>query len=76
MLMRAYQKRQPFNRNMLCPCPVIDNPEALAEIVAESGAHPTQVNCNWSASEFAGKLQDYAGDWGKVAESIVASKSS
>lgn len=37
----AYQKRQPFVENFLRPCPVIDVPEALREIVKESGARPT-----------------------------------
>lgn len=69
-LMRAYQKRQPFNNNMLRPCPVIDNPEALAEMVAEAGAYPTQLSCCTDARELANKLHDYARAWGEVAESI------
>ncbi|WP_287195038.1 hypothetical protein [Syntrophothermus sp.] len=40
-LFRAYQKRQPFSDNLLRPCPIIDVPEALREIVRESGACPT-----------------------------------
>lgn len=40
-LFAAYQARQPFNENHLAPCPIIDNPQALREMVAESGAYPT-----------------------------------
>lgn len=40
-LFAAYQKRQPFSENLLRPCPIIDVPEALREIVKESGAKPT-----------------------------------
>lgn len=40
-LFKSYQKRQPFNENLLCPCPIIDNPQALRDIVKESGAKPT-----------------------------------
>jgi MoaA/NifB/PqqE/SkfB family radical SAM enzyme len=40
-LFKSYQKRQPFSDNMLAPCPIIDNPEALRSIVNESGARPT-----------------------------------
>lgn len=40
-IFKAYQKRQPFSDNMLRPCPLIDAPEKLREIVAESGAKPT-----------------------------------
>ncbi|MFA6621846.1 MAG: radical SAM protein [Candidatus Caldatribacteriota bacterium] len=40
-LFRSYQKRQPFSKNMLAPCPIIDQPDALRSIVLESGAKPT-----------------------------------
>jgi len=40
-LFKAYQSRQPFSGNLLRPCPIIDVPEALREIVKESEAHPT-----------------------------------
>ncbi|MFA7203961.1 MAG: radical SAM protein, partial [Candidatus Caldatribacteriota bacterium] len=40
-LFRSYQKRQPFSKNMLAPCPIIDQPDALRSIVLESGARPT-----------------------------------
>jgi len=40
-LFKAFQKRQPFCENHLRPCPLIDNPAALRDIVAESGAKPT-----------------------------------
>lgn len=40
-LFAAFQARQPFNENHLVPCPIIDNPQALREMVAESGAYPT-----------------------------------
>jgi len=40
-LFRSFQKRQPFSDNLLAPCPIIDNPQQLRDIVAESGAYPT-----------------------------------
>ncbi|BAS26468.1 radical SAM protein [Limnochorda pilosa] len=40
-LFAAFRARQPFNRNHLVPCPIIDNPQALRAMVAESGAYPT-----------------------------------
>ncbi|NLI13260.1 radical SAM protein [Pelotomaculum propionicicum] len=73
-LMQAYQKRQPFNSNMLRPCPIIDNPEALAEIVAETGARSTQINSNGGASELAKKLRDYSRAWGREADMLIESK--
>jgi len=40
-LLAAFQARQPFNENHFAPCPIIDNPQALREMVAQSGAYPT-----------------------------------
>jgi len=69
-LMRAYQKRQPFNVNMRRPCPLIDNPEKMVEILEESKAYPTQLNPDESAREFADKLADYAKKWGDISDKI------
>lgn len=40
-LFRSFQKRQPFSKDHLRPCPIIDVPVALRTIVRESGAKPT-----------------------------------
>lgn len=40
-LFKAYQKRQPFNDTHYAPCPIIDAPSSLRDIVAETGAKPT-----------------------------------
>jgi len=40
-LFKAYQQRQPFSNNLLRPCPLIDTPENLREMVGEADAHPT-----------------------------------
>lgn len=45
-LFRAFQKRQPLNHSMLRPCPIIDNPQMLREIIAESGAKPTHLGAD------------------------------
>ena len=67
-LMLAYQKRQPFNMNHHRPCPLIDNPEMMVEMVRESGAYPTQLNPDETPEEFAEKLKDYSDRWGQIAD--------
>ena len=42
-LFMAYRRSQPFNDNMLRPCPVLDNPGRLTQIVEESGARSTDL---------------------------------
>lgn len=70
-LFKAYQKRQPFCKNHLRPCPVIDNPDALKEIVEESGAHPLYPGADAIISEDANVfLNKKAAQWAKVSDPI------
>ncbi|WP_084667158.1 radical SAM protein [Thermanaeromonas toyohensis] len=75
-LFRAYQKRQPFHPNLRRPCPLIDNPEMLREIVHESGAYCTQLHDEETIDEFAAKLTPYAQEWGRLADNIWEEKQS
>lgn len=43
LLFMQYHYNQPLNDNHLRPCPLLDNPERLAEMVEESGAHSTEI---------------------------------
>ncbi|WP_242833914.1 radical SAM protein [Desulfosporosinus sp. OT] len=65
-LFKSYQKRQPFNENHLCPCPLIDNPQMLADMVAESGAYSTQKNCPVNAQDMADRMRDYSLEWQQI----------
>ena len=40
-LFQAYHDNQPFNRNHLRPCPMLENPERLRRLVRDSGAVST-----------------------------------
>ena len=42
-LFMAYHDGQPFNENHLRPCPMLENPEKLREMVHKSGAHPSDA---------------------------------
>ena len=42
-LFQGYRKQQPFNKNHLRPCPLLDNPNALKTIVESSEAHSTDL---------------------------------
>jgi radical SAM protein with 4Fe4S-binding SPASM domain len=71
-LMKAYQKRQPFNENMLRPCPLIDNPEKLVEIIEESGARSTQLGEHHvNPKELAEMIEEgYTRHWAEKADEI------
>lgn len=42
-LFMAYRKNQPFNKNHLRPCPMLENPEILQKMVKETGAKSTDL---------------------------------
>ncbi|MEC9488039.1 MAG: radical SAM protein [Halanaerobium sp.] len=69
-LFMSYRKRQPFNQNHLCPCPLIDNPEQLADIIDESGAGSTQMATK-DHRKLAASLGDYSREWGQRSERLV-----
>ncbi len=74
-LFAAYQKRQPFNQNHLCPCPIIDNPQALRDIVRESGARPTHEGAETVLEGTIARFLDRrSAEWGKVADDIWAAR--
>ena len=39
-LFMAYHDGQPFNENHLRPCPMLENPELLREMIAKTGGFP------------------------------------
>jgi len=73
-IMKAYRKRQPFNPNHLRPCPLIDNPEKLLEIVRESKAKHTENSPASHIETLYEDLRVVADNWGKVADEIWEEK--
>ena len=69
-LFMAYRKNQPFNENMLRPCPVLDNPGRLTELVAESGAHSTDLACPERACDYCNRCVATAERWAPVADEM------
>ena len=59
----AYHDGQPFNHNMLRPCPMLENPEKLPAMVKQTGAHSTDLQSPESAEHLCGKCQHYAECW-------------
>ena len=66
----AYHDGQPFNENMLRPCPMLENPEKLREMVAKSGARSTDLQSPESADHLCAKCDRYAERWAPVAEEL------
>ena len=73
-LFQAYHREQPFNRNHLRPCPMLENPEILQRLVNETGAHSTDMESEESVEHLCAKCEDYAAAWQPNAEEIWASQ--
>jgi MoaA/NifB/PqqE/SkfB family radical SAM enzyme len=70
-LFRAYQKHQPFNENLLLPCPIIDNNDALRKIVREAGAYPTHPGAEEVISEMISReLNNRSARWAQLSRPI------
>lgn len=70
-LFKSYQQRQPFAENLMCPCPIIDNPQALRNMVEESGAYPTHQGAeDILEGELAQSLDQIASIWREMSQEI------
>ena len=69
-LFLEYRKGQPFNGNHLRPCPMLENPELLPQMVAHSGAHLTDLEAPESVEHLCGKCKAYAACWRPEAEKL------
>lgn len=69
-LFMAYHDGQPFNENMLRPCPMLENPNLLRDMVKKSQAKSTDILEKENVDDLCDKCEDYAKDWKPVAEEL------
>ncbi|MBV1756349.1 MAG: radical SAM protein [Dethiosulfatibacter sp.] len=67
-IFKAYQKRQPFNGNHLRPCPILDNPNMIVEMVNEAHAQSTQPVDKEPPESLKEKCSPIADRWGRTAD--------
>jgi MoaA/NifB/PqqE/SkfB family radical SAM enzyme len=69
-LFMQYRKNQPFNENLLQPCPLLDNPGRLTAMVTESGAHSTDMSNPEQVDALSEKCVAAAENWAPVAAEL------
>ena len=69
-LFMAYYHNQPFNDNHLRPCPMLENPDCLRKIIAQTGAKSTDLIQPESAEHLCSKCDKFANAWAPVAEEL------
>ena len=71
-LFMQYYEGQPFNGNMLRPCPLLDNPERLARMVDASGARSTEAADPEDVHALCAKCAETAARWAETADRLWA----
>lgn len=69
-LFMQYHDSQPFNKNHLRPCPLLDNPEFLARMVDSSGAASTDMQSREDVHDLTAKCRCAAKCWAPVADRL------
>jgi MoaA/NifB/PqqE/SkfB family radical SAM enzyme len=69
-LFMQYHDNQPFNSNHLRPCPLLDNPNRLTEMVETSGAKSTDMQNPEDVRELSKKCENAADNWAPVADRL------
>ena len=64
----AFRKRQPYTDNHLRPCSIIDCPQVLRDIVAETGAYPTHSGAETIVTTLAKQIDAYSCAYKKIAD--------
>ncbi|MGN0302560.1 MAG: radical SAM protein [Anaerotardibacter sp.] len=69
-LFMEYYNNQPFNENLLRPCPMLENPDALEKMVERSGARCTDLEKEEAVQHLCGKCREFAEKWAPVAKDL------
>ena len=69
-LFQAYRASYPWNKNMLRPCPMLENPEILPRIVHAADAKSTEYVTPESVDHLCARTAPYAHAWEDRAEEL------
>ena len=73
-LFMAYKEGQPFNENPLRPCPLLDNPDRLIDIVRSSGAKSTDLQNPEAVEHLTDKTRTPSEEWAPIADDMMVEK--
>lgn len=69
-LFMQYHANQPFNKNDLRPCPLLDNPGRLTSMVTAAGAHSTDLISPEDVRDLSAKCKSAADRWAVTAQRL------
>lgn len=66
----AYHDGQPFNENMLRPCPMLENPEKIRAMVKKTNAQSTDYESPETIDSLCDRCAPYAESWKPMADEL------
>jgi MoaA/NifB/PqqE/SkfB family radical SAM enzyme len=69
-----YRKNVPFSENMLRPCPMLDNPEKIEQMVNNAGAKSTDMVAPEPIEEMTARTRTVSDDWKTKADMLEAER--
>lgn len=69
-LFMAYHDGQPFNDNMLRPCPMLENPQDLRDMIKRTGAHSSNLEGDETVEMLCSRCDKYAKEWKPTADKL------
>ncbi len=69
-LFMAFRHDQPFNDNHLRPCPMLENPQCLRDIIKRTGAKSTNLIQEETAEMLCSKCDKFAAEWAPRADEL------
>lgn len=69
-LFMAYHDGQPFNDNMLRPCPMLENPQGLRDMIKRTGAHSSNLEGDETVELLCSRCDKYAKEWKPTADKL------
>lgn len=69
-LFQEFRNRQPFNSNHLRPCPLLDNPESLKEMICRTHAYSTHMQEPEQVDELVQKCRGTSWQWSVIAKEL------
>ncbi|MDR0518956.1 MAG: radical SAM protein [Clostridiales Family XIII bacterium] len=69
-----YRKNVPFSKNMLRPCPMLDNPESIERIVNNAGAKSTDMIAPEPVEDLTARTRTVSDDWKEKADMLEAER--
>ena len=69
-LCMEFKENEPFNKNMLRPCPLVDNPGRLTLMVEKTNAHSTEMLEKDDVRELTNRCVEFAKGWAPIAKEL------